>query len=505
MLVSLIPMKRKILLIEPPFYRLFDTRYSLHRYPLSLGYLAGTIVEKTDWEVIAYNADFNQTNRFKSLAFAKGKGFEHAGQTLKDLSVPLWQEVRRTITEFQPDVVGITSKSQNFSSACNVAKIAKETNENIKVIVGGSHVSMVGRDVLDCANIDIAVTGEGEATIVELLDTIDKGCGLSGVEGAIYREDGVVVENPKRKFIKDLDSLCFPHDHAQYVLKDFEQYPPEAFANIFTIRGCPHNCFFCGSRQIWSRCVRYRSIGNIIREIRGLQRMGVRGPLRFDDDTFGVRRQRIIKLCDSMGENFPSMRWECELHVKLVDDEIISKMKKAGCFRIQLGIESGNNEILRQIRKNTTIEESLRACNIIKKHGLELEGFFMVGFPQETEETLKDTVKAIKRSNCDLVEYSIFTPYPGTEAYTYCQDRGLISENYNTSFHFHQSPTNFFTEHIEPERFKFLTLKIEKIVRRKNYLNALKRIFSLRLVISKIQEQGLAKSLRKGVKLIIHR
>ncbi len=330
---------------------------------------------------------------------------------------------------------------------------------------------------------------------------LDKGQEPAAVKGIIYRKDGEVIECPRRQFIEDLDSICFPHEYARQVLKDFERYPAEAFRNIFTIRGCPNNCFFCGSREIWSRRVRYRSVENIIREIRRLQEMGVTRMISFDDDTFGVSRQRIRELCDSMKENFRGLSWDCELHVKLVDDEIISKMKEAGCVQIQLGIESGNNDILRQMRKNITIEEALRACEIIKKHGVSLHAFFMVGFPQETEESLKETVEAMKRTACDFLVYSIFTPYPGTEAYAYCQKKGLIKDNYDTSLHFHQSPANFFCEHIPPERFTILVSEIEKMVDRKNYLNALRKNFSLK-TIKRVREIGLAKSVRKGVRLL---
>jgi len=179
-------------------------------------------------------------------------------------------------------------------------------------------------------------------------------------------------------------------------------------------------------------------------------------------------------------------------------------MKEAGCYAIRLGIESGNNEILRAMRKDITIEEALDACKIVKKHGIVLHAFFIVGFPQETVETFKDTLDAIKKTKCDLLVYSIFTPYPGTEAFEYCKRNGLIDENYDVSLYNHQSPANCFYVNIAPQIFRNLVSKIEKTVDRRNKLNRLKRIFS-KNTIWRMQELGIGGSLKKGLKIILFR
>ena len=142
--------------------------------------------------------------------------------------------------------------------------------------------------------------------------------------------------------------------------------------------------------------------------------------ITFEDDTFGINKDYIARLCDAIIAGCPGLKWSCELHVKLADEKIISLMKKAGCYSISIGIESGNNEILKKIRKNITIEEAMKVCRIIKKQGIELCGFFMVGFPYETEDTLKDTMIAMNKIDYDALVYSIFTPYPGTESFEFC-------------------------------------------------------------------------------------
>ena len=493
--------QRRILLMEPPFYRLFKYTYSLHRYPLALGYLAGTIRKETNWSVMVYNADFHPQNDPIKVSYLTGTGFDNYLNNLNDLSGRVWEEIKSTILEYKPTVVGISATSQSFTSACIVAKLAKKVNEQIVVIVGGPHPSMVGAEVLNCPDIDVGVKGEGENTIVELLNAIEAREQFDSIQGIIYRKDGQIVENDQRELIQDLDSLCFPHESAAEVLKDYDQYPLTAFRNIFATRGCPYACFFCGSRYIWSRKVRFRSPENVIREIEGLQKMGLR-LIHFDDDIFGINKKYINDLCNAIIAHCPGLKWSCELHVKLVDEQTISIMKAAGCYLILIGIESGNNQILKEVRKNITIEEALSACEIIKKHGIDLRAFFIVGFPQETEDTLNDTVAAMKKIKCDSLIYSIFTPYPRTEAFEFCKEKGLISDDYDVSLYNHQSPANCFCMNITPKRFRILVPKIETMVDRKNSLYSIKQLFSLS-TFRRIRELGIRKSFQKGIRVLI--
>lgn len=489
----------RILLIEPPYYRLFKDKYSLERYPLSLGYLAGTIRNKTNWNIMVYNADFFPQSEAVKNSYLASTGFEHYLHNLKNVSGKVWQEIKTTVSEYKPTVVGISSKSQNFVSACIVAKIIKELNKQIIVIVGGPHPSMVGSEVLNYPDIDVCVRGEGEKTIVELLNAIGAQTGYDTIQGILYRKDGQVIENAPRAYMSDLDSLCFPHEHAHEVLKDYDQYPLTAFRSIFAIRGCPYNCFFCGSHKVWSRKARFRSPEHVVREIKGLQKMGLKS-VYFEDDTFGINKKYIYDLCNALITHCPELKWGCEIHVKLVDEKTISLMKKAGCYLIIVGIESGNNGILKEMRKNITIDEALSACKIIKKHGIDLAAFFMIGFPQETEATLDDTVKAMRKTKCDLLQYSIFTPYPATEAFQFCKEKGLIGGDYDVSLYNHQSPENCFCMNIAPERFRARASKIEKMVDRKNSLNRVRRVFSLK-TLWRMKELGIGKSIKKGINI----
>ncbi|MCR4322403.1 MAG: B12-binding domain-containing radical SAM protein [Candidatus Brocadiaceae bacterium] len=494
--------KNKILLIEPPFYRLFHDKYSLDKYPLSLGYLAGTIKKCTDWDVMAYNADFNPKSIAKHISYLSGVGFTNYRNNLKHLSASIWNEVKSTILEFKPTVVGITSKTPNFESASIVARIAKEIDDKIIVIIGGPHPSLISSDIINRKEFDVGVRGEGEETIVELLNNIQYKSEWRHIAGIYYRENDEVIDTGQRQLINDVDSLCFPNEFTEQVLKDYKKYPKSAFKYIFAIRGCPYNCWFCGSRYIWSRKARFRSAQNIVEEIKLLGKKGIHS-VQFDDDTFGVNRKYIIDLCNHISRYAPETRWSCEMHIKLIEDDLIRLMKESGCESILVGIESGNNEILEKIRKGLTIEEAIEACNVIKRHKIGLGAFFMVGFPWETEETLRDTIDAIKKIKADDTLYSIFMPYPGTEAFEYCKEKGLVSKNFDPSSYNHQSPENCFCLNIEHERFRWLVSKIEEETDIVNFKNRRKYIFnkikntSMSEIITKIREFGVLKCIRR--------
>jgi radical SAM superfamily enzyme YgiQ (UPF0313 family) len=475
---------KKILIIEPVFHRLYKKTFSLDRYPLSLGYLATTIKKETNWQVMTYNADFNPNlkNENMDIKYLTGEGFQNYLKNLNNLSYPVWLEIKKTIVDFQPDVVGISAKTQNFKSATIIAKITKEISNKIVVVIGGPHATIANTEILKDDNIDIVVRGEGEGTIVDLLNNIGKeDSKFELIAGISYRYRDKIIENPPRELIRDLNTLGFPHEYAKDTLKNYSQYPKSAFSNIFSTRGCPHNCFFCGSKYIWGRKVRFRNVENIISEIRSLQQMGVTH-INFSDDTFGINSNFIKSLCLALIEHCPSLRWSCEIHVKLVTEENISIMKTAGCDQIQIGIESGNNEMLKRIRKNITIEEAFNAIKIIEKYGIYYGAFFILGFPDDTEETLQDTISAMKKINGGLC-YSIFTPYPGTEAYEYCKTNGLIPDNFDISLYSHQSPENCFCKNVSKERLYEIRMGIESYVDNQNYCKGFESIFSRKKLI----------------------
>lgn len=472
-------MKKKILLIEPPFYRLHNNSYSLDRVPFALSYLAGAILQDTNWDVKTYNADFVPSYGRKKISYLSGKGFDNYISNLNDLSKSIWNEIESVIEDYQPDIVGISVKSTSYISSTNVAKICKKINKDIKVIFGGPHPTMAKKEIFDNKYFDISVVGEGEKTITELLNNIEENKPLDEINGIIFRKNEEVIQTSPRGFMNNFDHLRFPHIIAKETLHNFSKYPANSFKYIFASRGCPYNCKFCASKEIWTKKVRFRSIGNVVAEIKEIKQLGVTR-IHFDDDTFGVSKKYIAKLCKKIEVEVPGIKWSCEIRANLIDNESVLNMKEAGCETIQVGFESGNNELLSEMGKGLTVEEILEACDIIKKHKIELQTFFLVGYPFETEEMLKDTIKMMKKSKSDKILYSIFTPYPYTEIYDFCESKGLIKDDFDPTLFNHQSPLNCFSMFISPKRFRKLAGKIERMIDRRNLLNRLFTIFSFK-------------------------
>ena len=249
--VNLYKNNQKIMLIEPPFYRLYHDQHCLVKYPLALGYLSGCIIKNTDWSVQTYNADFNaEKKRFApENEYISGEGFKRYLSSLKDRSMSIWNEVKKSIEEYNPSVIGISAKTQNFISATIVAKIAKEINPSIKVIVGGVHPTMNGSKVLDCKNIDFLCIAEGENTIVELLLALEKNTELNLVDGIVFRNNGKIVSTKPRTYVQDLDTLDFPLINAPKVLKDFDKYPKESFVTFLVLEVVPTHVLFVNQNR----------------------------------------------------------------------------------------------------------------------------------------------------------------------------------------------------------------------------------------------------------------
>lgn len=378
--------------------------------------------------------------------------------------------------------------------------MTKNINKDIIIVIGGPHPSMVGTEVFKDPHIDVSVNGEGELTIIELLNSIEKHEGFSKIKGINYRYGTQVIENPPREFLEDLDSLYFPHQFASTILRDYNNYPKDAFNKIFASRGCPNNCIFCGSRNIWSRRVRFRSAMNVTNEIMSLQRMGI-NHVHFDDDFFGIYTKYLTQLCNSIIQNCAGLTWSCEMHVNLINEQNIALMKQAGCNLIQIGIESGNDEMLKKIRKGFTIEKAINAAHIINQYEIDLSAFFIVGFPEETENTLNDTIQAMKKIN-GIIVYSIFTPYPGTEAYQYCRENGLIDENYDASRYNHKSPENCFCKNFTISQFREIASEIEIFVNNHNKKILISRLLLPKNMAEYIKKYGYYYCLKRFIQLI---
>lgn len=327
---------------------------------------------------------------------------------------------REVLREEGPRFVGITCTTPDFSAVCDVAGLVKELDRRTTVLVGGPHPSAVPEDVLKNENIDYVVVGEGETTLLELI----RGDDPRGIRGLAYRERGTVRTNPPRPLIKNLDSLPFPAYHQLDIPRYGEPHRPKVMS-IIGSRGCPYSCIFCANNVV-HRQVRARSPENVVDEIEFLTKEHDVVNFAFFDEVFTLRRTRCIRICKEIIERKLSINWFCASRVDVVDKEMLTIMKGAGCQAVEYGVESGNQRILDLIKKGTTLKQIEDAVRWTREVGMQPNGLFMIGHPYETEDTINETIELAKRLPFEYAIFSITMPLPGTELWTWChEEKGI--------------------------------------------------------------------------------
>lgn len=322
------------------------------------------------------------------------------------------KDVKEEIDEFDPDYVGISAMTPTMPRACDVARLAKKSDPDRKVVIGGPHPTLLPEETMrECPSVDILVRGEGEKTIRELSSKEVP----SDVRGVTYREDDEIVQNEDRPPIMDLDELPFPAYH----LLPMDEYRVAGirYATMMSSRGCPFNCTFCASSKICGKKWRGKSPERVLEQIKLLRKdYGVR-EIEMLDDTFVLDKSRAEKICDLIIDEDLDVSWSCSSRVDTINQSLAEKLKEAGCHTIYLGIESGVQEILDRLKKGITIEQVRNTVNSIKEVGLNAMGSFILGAPGETKKQLGKTVDFAKELGLTLAQFTVFTPYPGTEAY----------------------------------------------------------------------------------------
>jgi radical SAM superfamily enzyme YgiQ (UPF0313 family) len=318
------------------------------------------------------------------------------------------------------NVVGITSMTPTFNSAVNVAKAIKKINNSCFIIMGGPHVTVLPEKTLDDAKeVDAIVIGEGELTIIELIKAIEKNEDFEKILGIGYRKNEKIIINSPRPPIEDLDALPMPSFYLLPIEK-YRPYPPHGkklpYMTIMSSRGCPYRCAFC-FKTIFGRRYITNSSKVVIEEIKQLvEKFGVKEIL-FYDDSFTMDRNRTIELCNDLIKNNIKIPWSCETRVNLVDKELLQKMKEAGCYIISYGVESGDQIILNNLKKDITIEQVRNAFKLTKEVGILTVAYFMIGSPGDSNETVRKTINFAKELDADFAQFSICTPFPGSELF----------------------------------------------------------------------------------------
>jgi len=464
----------KVLLIEPPFERFIGQRCEW--YPIGLVSIA-TLLDKHGHFARVYNAEHDNTLDYINTEVYL-KNYYKYKEGLDDEGNTVWREIDQKVKAFDPDIVGVSVRSVKIPSAFRIAEICKGINKEIKVVAGGFHPTMRPDSLLKSKDIDIVIRGEGEETFLELAESLINGnVSLKQVKGISYKDsDGKLVNTPDRALIKDLDILPVPN---RELILGYDDYTADQLGWIMTSRGCAYDCTFCNAKAMWTRKVRFLSLSIVIDELDYLRKNFKITNITFMDDSFTVNKQRVLEFCEMLIETNKKITWSCLTRADLIDEEVIKKMKGAGCTKVDIGIESGNERVQRIINKGIELDGLRQISGVLRKHGIFWTGFFMMGFPTETKEEILETLAFMKEIRPSWAYLSVFTPYPGTSLYELAKKKGMISEDSEYIFS-HQNPDNCFSENIASEEFKSLTQYMFKELNKYNNAtsNLLKRALS---------------------------
>jgi anaerobic magnesium-protoporphyrin IX monomethyl ester cyclase len=335
------------------------------------------------------------------------------------------RELRSEFSRLQPDVVGVTSATFTYESALEIVKTAKETCPNCLTVVGGPHVTVMDEQTLvEHAEADIVVRGEGEQTMLDLANLISASDlkNLDDVAGITFRKNGQIFQTPNRPFIQNIDELPYPALH-YFPLSKYKVLG-KTYLPIITSRGCPFQCTFCLVSRMCGRRFRARSSRNVMEELEWLSGKYGADAFSFLDDTFTFDIRRASEICEAIKNRNFEVHWDCRTRVDRITKEVLVKMRAANCQCIHFGVESGSQKMLDAMKKGTTVEQNERAIKWAKEVGISVAISVVVGYPGETTDMLKQTMAFIRKTEPDYVYVCIAIPYPGTEFYSLLRNLG---------------------------------------------------------------------------------
>lgn len=471
----------KILLIDPPF-KSFAGIFSLY-FPLGLTYVAGA-AKKAGHECKILDMDAAEAKE-GSLDFSKEyESYTSYVSALNDADHPTWQLMRRLVRQQNPDLIGITALTTKFGSVIQTAKFCKELLPEVPILVGGAHASTMPDLTMQIPEVDFVLRGESDESFPDLLEAIEGKRDFSQVGSLSWKNSGKIVHNPDRPFANDLDALPLPDRSA---LLNPENYSSEDMGIILTSRGCPFRCSYCF--HMWEKRVRYRSVASVIEEILEVHKAYGTTQFSIKDDSFTVKKKHVLDLCEAFKKLPFKITFNCTTRVDLLDEELLEAMKSAGCAQVALGIESGSAKILKETDKDITLDQVLKAAEMLNRHRLFWTGYFMIGLPDETEEDIGKTMKFLKKVKPFYGGLGVYNPFPRTKLFDQGVELGLLDPKPSLEHFLTTNPKDLFFRNpkkrllnIEFERFNQLAENAAKVFHQhnSNLFNMARRGFARR-------------------------
>lgn len=451
----------KVLLIYPPLEKMIKTQHPDalekvsvgHLPPLGLLYVAGYLEARSSHQVEVLDALMDHMS---------------------------YQQVEERIRKSKPQVVGIYSTIFTWIDVLNVTRLVKKIDKNIHVCLGGPLVSVYPEDIMERDSIDSAVIEEGEVSFTELVNHLEENKPLERVRGIIYRENGCIKKTEPREGIPDLDTLPFPARH----LISYKNYYDligrrKPMTTISTSRGCPNKCSFCN--RIGLEGYRTRSPGNIVKEIEHCANLGI-GEFFIIDDNFTLDRQRVMGFCNLLIKKKLPIDWDIRTRVDAIDEEMVDKLKAAGCKMVRFGVESGTEEILKVLNKKLTVKKIEETFDILKRKGMRYIPYFIIGCPTETREQIMKTIDLAIKLDPPYVVFAILLILPKTTIFYEGLERGLYKNDFWLDFI--RNPAEDFKPKFWVENFtekeldELLVLAHKKFYARPGYI--LRRLLEIR-------------------------
>ncbi len=383
--------------------------------------------------IIEHNRGYNPPLGLLSLATAvkMGAGDEYHSEVLdcqpKQMS---YEQIADFFTQHHFDIVGITTMTFTLIDVIKTVRIIKDKIPDCIVVLGGPHVHIFLEETINLDGVDYLVQGEGEFAILELLRALNGRTQFSSVSGLVYKENGRIVNNGITSKINNLDDIhspdrrFLPVNHYSSVLAK-ENY----ITTMFTSRGCPFKCSFCDRpNSPINYGFRCRSAKKVVDEMEDCHSLGIKEIL-FYDDTFTVRKTRVLEICDEILSRRLKINWEVRAHVSTVDAEMLKMMRRARCLRIHYGVECGNDRMLKIIKKSTNIKTIKKVFKETKDYRIETLAYFMIGQHTETLSDIGDTMRLARELKPDYCHFTIFCPYPGTKMYKLGLEKGILKND----------------------------------------------------------------------------